>query len=50
MTIGLDNLQVTCVGEFQDDTLISAKQLDFTCNIGSLISGDSIKVIFHYYK
>ena len=44
MTISLDNLQVTCVGEFQDDTLISAKQMDLTCNIGSLISGDSIKV------
>jgi AsmA-like C-terminal region len=44
ITIGLDNLQVTCVGEFQDDTLITARQFDLTCTVGSLISGDSIKV------
>ena len=28
ITIGLDNLNVTCVGEFQGDTLLSAKQLN----------------------
>ena len=44
MTISLDNLQVTCVGEFQDDTLLTAKQFDLTCNMGSLFSGDSIKL------
>jgi hypothetical protein len=44
ITIGLENLQVTCVGEFQDDTLISARQMDLTCSFMSLISGDSIKV------
>jgi AsmA-like C-terminal region len=44
IAIGLDNLQVTCVGEFQGDTLITAKQFDIACDIGSLISGDSIKV------
>ena len=44
MTISLNNLQVVCVGEFQDDTLVSAKQFDLTCSIGSLISGDSIKM------
>ena len=44
LTISLDNLQVTCVGEFQDDTLLTAKQFDLTCNMGSLISGDSIKL------
>ena len=44
MTISLNNLQVVCVGEFQDDTLVSAKQFDLTCNFGSLISGDSIKL------
>jgi hypothetical protein len=44
ISIGLDSLQVTCVGEFQGDTLMTAKQFDIVCNIGSLISGDSIRV------
>ena len=44
IAIGLDNLQVICVGEFQGDTLITAKQFNIACDIGSLISGDSIKV------
>ena len=44
ISIGLDSLQVTCVGEFQGDTLMTAKQFDITCDIGSLISGDSIRV------
>jgi len=44
IAIGLDNLQVTCVGEFEGDTLIAAKQFDIACGIGSLISGDSIKI------
>jgi hypothetical protein len=44
ITVGLDNLQVTCVGEFQDDTLVTAKQFDIACEIGSLLSGDTIQV------
>jgi AsmA-like C-terminal region len=44
ISIGLDSLQVTCVGEFQGDTLMTARQLDIACDIGSLISGDSIRV------
>ena len=44
ITIGLDNLQVTCVGEFQGDTLMTAKQFNIACDIKSLISGDSIRV------
>jgi hypothetical protein len=44
IAIGLDSLQVTCVGEFQGDTLITAKQFDIACDIASLISGDSIRV------
>jgi hypothetical protein len=44
IAIGLDNVQVICVGEFQDDTLITAKQFDIACDIRSLISGDSIHV------
>jgi AsmA-like C-terminal region len=44
IAIGLDNVQVTCVGEFQGDTLIIAKQFDIACDIRSLLSGDSIKL------
>ena len=44
IAIGLDNVQVTCVGEFQGDTLITANQFDIACDIRSLISGDSIKL------
>jgi len=44
IAIGLNNVQVTCVGEFQGDTLMTAKQFNVACGIGSLISGDSIKI------
>jgi AsmA-like C-terminal region/AsmA family len=44
ITIGLDNLQVTCVGEFQGDTLLTAKRFDIACGIGSLIYSDSIQI------
>ncbi|HWY34536.1 MAG TPA: AsmA family protein, partial [Nitrosopumilaceae archaeon] len=44
ITLGLDNLDITCVGEFQGDTLMSAKQINITCDIKSLVSGDSIKI------
>ena len=44
VTIGLNNLDLTCVGEFQGDTLMSAKQINITCDIKSLVSGDSIKI------
>jgi hypothetical protein len=44
ITIGLDNVLVTCVGEFQGDTLVTAKQFDIVCDIRSLISGDSVKI------
>ena len=43
VSIALDNLQVTCVGEFQDDTLLTAKQFMVSCDMKSLISGDSIR-------
>ena len=33
----------TCVGEFQDDTLLTAKQFTVSCDMKSLISGDSIR-------
>jgi len=44
ITVGLNNLDVTCVGEFQGDTLISAKQFNITCDIKSFVSGDSIRI------
>jgi len=43
VSIALDNLQVTCVGEFQDDTLLTAKRFTVSCDMKSLISGDSIR-------
>ncbi|HLA57308.1 MAG TPA: AsmA family protein [Puia sp.] len=44
ISIGLDHVQITCVGEFQDDTLMLAKQFDMSCDWKSLFSGDSIRV------
>ncbi len=43
ISVTLDNLQVDCVGEFQDDTLLTAKQFTVSCDMKSLISGDSIR-------
>src|SRR4051812_26742371 len=44
ISIGLDHLMVTCVGEFQDDTLIIAQRLDINCDMKSILSGDSIRI------
>jgi hypothetical protein len=44
MTIGINNLQVVGVGEFEGDTLMTAKKLEIPCSLKSFISGDSIKV------
>ena len=44
VSIGLDHVLITCVGEFQDDTLMLAKQFDMSCDLKSLFSGDSIRV------
>jgi hypothetical protein len=44
IAVGLDDLQVVCVGEFQGDTLMTAKRFDIACNLRSFISGDSIQV------
>jgi hypothetical protein len=44
ISVGLNNLQVICVGEFDGDTLIAAKQLDVSCSIGSFFPGDTIKI------
>jgi AsmA-like C-terminal region len=44
ITIGLNNLEITCVGEFQGDSLLTAKQINITCDARSFVSGDSIKI------
>jgi hypothetical protein len=44
ITIGLNNLDISCVGEFQGDSLMSAKQINITCDVRSFVSGDSIKI------
>lgn len=44
ISVGLNNLRIVGVGEFEGDTLISAKQLDIACNLGSFFPGDSIKI------
>jgi hypothetical protein len=44
ITIGLNDLVITCVGEFQGDSLISVKRLDIICSAKSFVSGDSIKI------
>lgn len=44
LSIGLDDVQITCVGEFQDDTLLVAKRFDMACDIRSLVSGNGIRV------
>ena len=44
ISVGLDNVIVSCVGEFQDDTLLRAKQLDIACNMKNLLSGHGIQV------
>ena len=44
ISVGLDHVMITCLGEFQDDTLMLAKQFDMSCDLKSLFSGDSIRV------
>ncbi|HTQ63551.1 MAG TPA: AsmA-like C-terminal region-containing protein [Puia sp.] len=44
ITLGINNPQVISVGEFEGDTLMTAKKLDIICSIKSILSGDSIKV------
>jgi hypothetical protein len=44
ISIRLNDIGITCVGEFQGDSLLYAKQLDMICDVRSFISGDSIKI------
>jgi hypothetical protein len=44
ISVGLENVIVSCVGEFQDDTLLKADQVNITCNVKSLLTGHGIEV------
>jgi uncharacterized protein involved in outer membrane biogenesis len=44
ITIGLDSVVVTCVGEFQGDTLVTASQFNIICDAKGFLSGDSVQV------
>jgi hypothetical protein len=44
VSVSLDQVQITCVGEFQGDTLMTANEFDINCDLKSFFSGDSIRV------
>ena len=44
LAIGLNNLQIVGIGEFAEDTLVQAKQIDVAVNLISAIKGKDIKV------
>ncbi|MEI6948911.1 AsmA-like C-terminal region-containing protein [Paraflavisolibacter sp. H34] len=44
VSLGLEDLSVVGVGEFRGDTLVSAKTLDATVGLTSLISGNNMKI------
>jgi len=44
LAVGLDSLRVTGIGEFSEDTLVSARQIDVALNLMSVISGDVMKI------
>ena len=44
VSVSLDQVQITCVGEFLDDTLMTADQFTINCDLKSFFSGDSIRV------
>lgn len=48
VSIGLDNLQVTGIGAFEKDTLLSAKRLDAAVNIMSFIRGKDMNIYSIY--
>lgn len=48
VSIGLDNLQVTGIGTFEKDTLLSAKRLDAAVNIMSFIRGKDMNIYSIY--
>jgi hypothetical protein len=44
IAVGLTDLQVTGIGEFETDTLLVAKQFDVACNPADFVSGDSMRI------
>ncbi|HTN08866.1 AsmA-like C-terminal region-containing protein [Agriterribacter sp.] len=44
LAVGLEALQVTGTGDFLEDTLIAAKQIDVALNLMSLFGGDQMKI------
>lgn len=44
LSVGLNNLQISGVGEFDGDTLLTTKQFDLACNPLHFISGDSLSI------
>ncbi len=44
VAVGLDNLSITGVENFEKDTLISAKRIDLALNIMSVIKGDEMNI------
>jgi len=44
ISVGLNNFQIIGAGEFEGDTLLSSKQLDFSCNPFHFILADSLSI------
>ncbi len=44
MAVGLDEFQITGLGEFSSDTLVVAKQVDLSFSLLSLLYGDSVSI------
>jgi hypothetical protein len=44
LSVGIENLKLTGIDEFAEDTLISAEKIDIALNLMSVISGNDIKI------
>lgn len=44
LAVGIENLKLTGIGEFEQDTLISADKIDIALNLMSVISGNDMKI------
>lgn len=44
LSVGLNNFYIAGIGEFEQDTLLQAKQIDISLNLMSVIKGNNIKV------
>lgn len=50
LSIGLDEISVTGIHEFEKDTLLSAERIDASANLWSIISGSEMKISGVYLK